>query len=38
MDIRASGYPQARQFAEENVLSVPTAKEAMEILERMVKN
>jgi putative phosphoesterase len=38
MEIKASGYPQARQFAEENVLSVPTAEEAIEILERMAKN
>jgi putative phosphoesterase len=37
-DIRASGYPQAQEFVEENVLSVPTAKEAMEVFERMVAN
>jgi putative phosphoesterase len=37
-DIRASGYPQAQEFAAENVLSVPTAKEAMELLEHLVKN
>ena len=33
--IRASGYPQAREFAEENVLKVPTAAEATAIFERM---
>jgi predicted phosphodiesterase len=33
--VRASGYPQAQSFAEENVLKVPTAAEAMEIFERM---
>ncbi len=32
--IRTSGYPQAQEFATENVLTVPTAKEAMEIFER----
>jgi putative phosphoesterase len=35
--IRASGYPQAREFAEENVLKVPTAAEATEIFERMAE-
>jgi putative phosphoesterase len=33
--IRSSNYPQAREFAEENVLKVPTAEEAMEVFERM---
>ncbi|WP_126551822.1 metallophosphoesterase family protein [Dictyobacter kobayashii] len=32
--VRTSGYPQAREFAEENVLKIPTAEEAMEIFER----
>lgn len=32
--IRASGNPQAREFAEENVLKVPTAAEAIAIFER----
>jgi putative phosphoesterase len=35
--VRASGYPQAREFAEENVLKVPTAAEATEIFERMAE-
>ena len=30
-----SGYPQAQDFAEENMLKVPTAAEAMEVFERM---
>ncbi len=34
-EIRASGYPLAQDFAEENVLKVPTAQEAMEIFERI---
>ncbi len=33
--IRESGYPQAQDFAEENVLVVPTAAEAIEVFERM---
>jgi len=33
--VRESGYPQARDFAEENVLKVPTATEATEIFERI---
>jgi putative phosphoesterase len=33
--IRASSYPQAREFAEENVLTVSMAAEATEIFERM---
>jgi putative phosphoesterase len=36
-EIRASGYPQAREFAEENVLKVPTAAEATAIFERMAE-
>ena len=35
--IRASGYPQAQAFAAENVLTVPTAAEAMDIFERMAE-
>ncbi|HEX6122296.1 MAG TPA: metallophosphoesterase family protein [Ktedonobacterales bacterium] len=35
--IQASGYPQARDFAAENVLSVPTAGEATDIFERMAE-
>jgi putative phosphoesterase len=31
--IRASGYPQALEFADENVLRVPTAAEAIEVFE-----
>lgn len=34
-EVRASGYPQAREFAEENVLTVVSAEEAMEFFERM---
>ncbi|MGH2494589.1 MAG: metallophosphoesterase family protein [Ktedonobacteraceae bacterium] len=33
--LRESGYPQAGEFAAENVLKVPTAAEAMEYFERM---
>jgi len=36
-EIRASGYPQAQEFAEENVLKVPTATEATEVFERMAE-
>jgi len=36
-EIRASGYPQAQEFAEENVLIVPTAAEATEIFEPMAE-
>lgn len=36
-EIRASGYPQAQEFAEENVLKVPTAAEATAIFERMAE-
>ena len=32
--VRTSGYPQAQDFAKENVLKVPTAEEAMEVFER----
>lgn len=33
--VRESGYPQAGEFAGENLLKVPTAEEAMEYFERM---
>jgi len=33
--VRESSYPQAQDFAEENVLKVPTATEATEIFERL---
>jgi hypothetical protein len=33
-EIRASGNPQAQEFAEGNILKVPTAAEAIEIFER----
>jgi putative phosphoesterase len=33
--IRASGYPQAQDFADNNVLQPPTAAEAREVFERM---
>ena len=33
--VRQSGYPQAQEFAEENVLTVPTAAEATEVFEQM---
>lgn len=33
--VRTSGYPQAQEFADENVLKIPTAEEAMEVFERM---
>jgi len=36
-EIRVSGYPQAQEFAEENVLKVPLATEATEIFERMAE-
>lgn len=32
--VQTSGYPQAQDFAKENVLKVPTAEEAMEVFER----
>ena len=33
--VRDSGYPQAQDFAEENLLKVPTQAEAIEVFERM---
>ncbi|MBA2288667.1 MAG: metallophosphoesterase family protein [Ktedonobacteraceae bacterium] len=33
--VRASGYPQAQDFAEENVLTVPTAAQAIAVFEPM---
>lgn len=36
-EVKASGYPQAQEFAAENVLKVPTAAEATEIFERMAE-
>jgi diadenosine tetraphosphatase ApaH/serine/threonine PP2A family protein phosphatase len=33
--VRASGYPQAEEFAAENLLKVPTAEEATEYFESM---
>jgi putative phosphoesterase len=36
-EVRVSGYPQAQEFAEENVLKIPTAAEATEIFERMAE-
>lgn len=33
--VRESGYPQAGEFADENLLKVPSAQEAMEYFERM---
>lgn len=35
--IRASGYPQAQEFTEENVLKVPTVAEATKLFERMAE-
>ena len=35
--IRASGWPEAARFAEENVLTVPDADEAVELFERMAR-
>src|SRR5215471_5969051 len=35
--IRASGYPQAREFAEDNVLKPPREAEAIVVFERMAK-
>ena len=38
-DIQESGYPQAQEFAEENILHIPTAAEARAVFEQMaVKN
>jgi len=36
-EIRVSGYPQAQEFAEENVLKVPPAAEVTKIFERMAE-
>jgi putative phosphoesterase len=33
--VRTSGYPQAQEFADENVLKIPTAEEAMEVFKHM---
>ena len=33
--IRATGFPDANEFAEENVLTIPSAQEATELFERM---
>lgn len=33
--VRASGYPHAQEFADENILNVPSAAEATEIFEQM---
>jgi putative phosphoesterase len=33
--IRATGFPDAREFAEENVLTIPSGHEATELFERM---
>ena len=33
--VRASGYPRAQNFSEENMLQVPTAAEATQLFERM---
>ena len=35
--IKATTYPQAQEFAEENVLKIPTADEAMTLFESMAK-
>lgn len=35
--VRTSGYPQAHQFAEENLLTIPSAQEAMEVFTRMAE-
>lgn len=37
-EIKDSGDPQAQEFAEKNVLNIPTAIEAMEALESMANN
>ncbi|WP_420799300.1 metallophosphoesterase family protein [Ktedonospora formicarum] len=37
LEVRASGYPQAQAFADENILKIPTATEAMTIFERMAE-
>jgi diadenosine tetraphosphatase ApaH/serine/threonine PP2A family protein phosphatase len=33
--IRATSFPDAREFAEENVLTIPSGQEATELFERM---
>ena len=33
--VRKSGYPQAQEFADENLLHIPTAAEAIEVFEQM---
>jgi hypothetical protein len=33
--IRATSFPDANEFAEENVLTIPSAQEATELFERM---
>ncbi len=35
--VRASGYPQAEEFAAENIIKVPTAAEATAVFERMAE-
>lgn len=35
--VRGSGYPQAQQFAAENLLTVPNAQEALQIFTRMAE-
>ncbi len=35
LTVRASGYPQAQEFADENILSIPTASEATAVFEPM---
>ncbi|HEY1352558.1 MAG TPA: metallophosphoesterase family protein [Ktedonobacteraceae bacterium] len=35
--VRTSGYPQASQFAEENLLTIPSAQAAMEVFSRMAE-
>lgn len=35
--VRASGYPQAHQFAAENLLTIPSAQEAVEVFTRMAQ-
>ncbi|MEO9060177.1 MAG: metallophosphoesterase family protein, partial [Ktedonobacteraceae bacterium] len=36
-DIRATGYPQAQDFADNNVLNPPSAAEVIEVFERMAE-
>jgi diadenosine tetraphosphatase ApaH/serine/threonine PP2A family protein phosphatase len=36
--IRASGYPQAQEFAAENVLAIPSAAQATELFERLAQS